>query len=112
MTQGNYDEWLQMYNDQKASGLSIRAWGANNNISIALFHYRVSVLRKKGLIETPFNATTSNFVEIKASENEPITSKNSLHACSISLPNGISIGISNDISPSLFNMIMEITTKC
>ena len=52
-------QWLTMVNEQKRSGLTIKAWCSENGISENSFYYRQHKLRKR------IGSAIPSFVEIK-----------------------------------------------
>src|SRR5574344_864306 len=120
----SHQEWLDMYNTQINSGISVEEWCLQNNIKYKTFLSRLGTLRKLGLL--PYAGTvakelnnsssaedSSSFVEIKPTAKviNTLANVNSI-ACNIGLPNGTSVRISNDISPTLVAASLEDVSKC
>ena len=106
-----HQQWLEKYHDQINSGKSITFWCKENNIKYESFCYRLRRLQQLGLIALSKNS--SAFVEIKAPITTSIHSASSVAtACSIVLPNGTTISITNEISQSVFSILLETITKC
>src|SRR5574344_3008651 len=109
----SHQEWLDMYNTQINSGISVEEWCLKNNIKYKTYLSRLGTLRKIGLL--PYASTvahelkisssaedSSSFVEITPSAKVINTLANATSiACNIALPNGISVILTNDISPRL-----------
>src|SRR5574344_1147106 len=134
----SHQEWLDMYNTQINSGISVEEWCLQNNIKYKTFLSRLGTLRKLGLL--PYAGTVANelnnsssaedssssaedssssaedsssFVEIKPTAKVVNTLANATSiACNIALPNGTSVSITNEISPTLFAAILENVIKC
>src|SRR5574344_1076178 len=101
-----HQQWLEKYHDQINSGKSITFWCKENNIKYESFCYRLRRLQQLGLIALSTNS--SAFVEIKA----PITTSSAIAtACSIVLPNETTISITNEISKSVFSILLAKITK-
>src|SRR5574344_307442 len=107
-----HKEWLDMYNTQINSGISVEEWCLQNNIKYNTFRSRLVTLRKLGLL--PYAGTVANelnnsssaedsssFVEIKPTAKVVNT-----------LANATSVSITNEISPTLFAAILENVIKC
>lgn len=119
-----HKEWLDMYNTQINSGISVEEWCLQNNIKYKTFLSRLGTLRKLGLLPYAGTATnelnnsssaeySSSFVEIKPTAKVINTLANATSiACNIALPNGTSVSITNEISPTLFAAILENVIKC
>lgn len=119
-----HKEWLDMYNTQINSGISVEEWCLQNNIKYKTYLSRLGTLRKLGLL--PYAGTVANelnnsssaedsssFVEIKPTAKVINTLANATSiACNIALPNGTSVSITNEISPTLFAAILENVIKC
>ena len=127
----SHQEWLDMYNTQINSGISVEEWCLQNNIKYKTYLSRLGTLRKLGLL--PYAGTVANelnnsssaedssssaedsssFVEIKPTAKVINTLANATSiACNIALPNGTSVSITNEISPTLFAAILENVIKC
>src|SRR5574344_2982888 len=119
-----HKEWLDMYNAQINSGISVEEWWLQNNIKYKTYLSRLGTLRKLGLL--PYAGTVANelnnsssaeysssFVEIKPTAKVITTLANATSiACNMALPNGTSVSITNEISPTLFAAILENVIKC
>src|SRR5574344_1173418 len=101
----SHQEWLDMYNTQINSGISVEEWCLQNNIKYKTFLSRLGTLRKLGLLPYVGTATnelnnsssaeySSSFVEIKPTAKVVNTLANATSiACNIALPNGTSVSI-------------------
>src|SRR5574344_1751026 len=119
-----HKEWLDMYNTKINSGISVEEWCLQNNIKYKTYLSRLGTLRKLGLL--PYATTvskglnnsssaedSSSFVEIKPTAKVINTLANaSSIACNSALPNGTSVSITKDISPTVFAAILENVIKC
>ena len=47
----NNDEWIELYNQQRSSGLTIKQWCVENGINASTMADRISRMRKLGIIE-------------------------------------------------------------
>lgn len=47
----NNDEWIELYNQQRSSGLTIKRWCVENGINASTMADRISRMRKLGIIE-------------------------------------------------------------
>src|SRR5574344_2247469 len=109
----SHQEWLDMYNTQINSGISVEKWCLQNNIKYKTFLSRVGTLRKLCLL--PYAGTVANelnnsrsaedsssFVEIKPTAKVINTLANATSiACNIALPNGTSVSITDRKSTRL-----------
>src|SRR5574344_661347 len=113
----SHQEWLDMYNTQINSGISVEEWCLQNNIKYKTYLSRLGTLRKLGLLPYAGTATNelnnSSSAEIKPTAKVINTLANATSiACNIALPNGTSVSITNEISPTLFAAILENVIKC
>lgn len=97
-------QWLAMLEEQKRSGLSIKAWCRENGVSENCFYYRQQKLRQR------IGSALTQFVEIKppahlAAEAPHLENINS--AATIRFHNGIVISLSNQASGDLIRSIVE-----
>jgi len=98
-------EWVDIIQEQKASGLSVRAWCRENNIGQGRFYYWLNKLRKATLEQFPeeFKKTTFVPIDMKATNNIN-TNANS----SITIRKGdISIELANDAPLSTITTVLE-----
>ncbi len=94
--------WLQMIRAQKESGLSIKAWCLENNISENCFYYRQRYLRR-----CAGQALTGQFVEIQQPAAAP-HHDNFIHNSVASIVSGkVVIGLSNQVSEELISRIVR-----
>ncbi|WP_025642761.1 IS66 family insertion sequence element accessory protein TnpA [Schnuerera ultunensis] len=88
-------QWQKMIKDQSESGLSIREWCRENDISHGKFYYWQRVIREEALIKAGTLAVTgqTQFVEVKQSIAE--IKPNNQGTCAILRSNGNKIEILN-----------------
>ena len=122
MKNKNYQLWLNQYEAIRRSGLSIRSWANQNNLSAACIAKRITRLRQIGLIPEG-KAQTSQKAKSSSHSFVEITAPSSITACTstvksvqinsadvayrIELANGKAIIITNSISPELFQKFLE-----
>ena len=101
-------QWQRMIKDQYESGLSIREWCRENNISHSKFYYWQRVIREETLIKAGTLAVTgqSQFVEIKPSLEEP--KSNSQTTCAIIRSSGNEIEILNGADHKTLAMVLDL----
>lgn len=95
-------QWLAMIQDQKQSGLSIKAWCRENGISENCFFYRQHKLRQR------IGSALPTFVEIKPSA-QPVPEQNlenQNRVASIHIGN-VTVVLSNQASGELIRNIVE-----
>ena len=56
----NREEWLAIFKEQKASGLSQRTWCKASGIFFETFKSKLKVLRNQGLLEADVNEPTKS----------------------------------------------------
>lgn len=98
-------EWVDIIQEQKASGLSVRAWCRENDIGQGRFYYWLNKLRKATLEQFPeeFKKTTFVPIDMKATNNIN-TNANS----SITIRKGdISIELANDAPLRTITTVLE-----
>jgi hypothetical protein len=98
-------QWLQMIQEQKASGLTIEAWCRENNISKHCYYYRLKKLRQEA------GARISRFVEVQAPQTSLLPDQKDLEnlnsAASIACGKVV-IGLSNHASEELISRIVRV----
>ena len=99
-------QWLQMIRDQKASGLSVKAWCREQHISENCFYYRQHKLRLAA------GDMVTQFVEITQPSGDR---QLSLHHENLNINNAASIisgkvmiGLSNQASEELISRIVRV----
>src|SRR5574344_1781492 len=110
----SHQEWLDMYNTQINSGISVEEWCLQNNIKYKTFRSRLVTLRKLGLL--PYAGTVANevnnfgsaedsssFVEIIPTAKDINTLVNATSiACYTASTNASSVSTTKEIPPTLF----------
>lgn len=101
-------QWQIVIKDQSESGLSIREWCRENNISHAKFYYWQRVIREEALIKAGTLAVTgqAQFVEIKPSIAE--IKPTNQGTCAVLRSNGNEIEILNGADPNTLEAILKI----
>ena len=92
-------QWLTMLTAQKHSGLTIKAWCAENGISENSFYYRQQKLRQR------IGSALPSFVEIKPPvEVQDLENMNRVATIKVG---GVTVGLSNRASGELIRNILE-----
>ena len=101
-------EWVNIIQEQKASGLSVRAWCRENDIGQGRYYYWLNKLRKATLEQFPEELKETTFVPIEAPV--AITGiSNTNTSSSITIRKGdISIELGNDTPLSTITTILEV----
>ena len=99
-------QWLQMIQDQKSSGLTVKDWCLENHISENCFYYRQHKLRMAAA------GMVSQFVEITRSAgsrqlSQHLENQNINSAASI-VSGKVVIGLSNQASEELIRRIVRV----
>lgn len=104
-------EWVNIIREQKASGLSVRAWCKESDIGQGRYYYWLNKLRKASLEQFPEELNNTTFVPIQAptaisdlsnaNANSPVTIRKG----------GISIEFNNDAPLKTITAILEFL-KC
>lgn len=101
-------QWQKMIKNQSESGLSIREWCRENNMSHGKFYYWQRIIREESLIKAGTLAVTgqTQFVEVKPS----ITGfrSNSQGTCAILHSNGNEIEVLNGADPNTLGVVLNI----
>ena len=115
-TKSNHQLWINQYEEIQRSGLSVRSWAIQNDLSANCIVKRINRLRQMGLIPEAraktyqkVKSSSHSFVEITACTSTVKSAQiNSADAaCRIELANGKAIIITNSISPELFQKFLE-----
>ncbi len=104
-------QWQKMIKDQSESGLSIREWCRENDISHGKFYYWQRVIREEALIKAGTLAVTgqTQFVEVKPSMAE--LKSNNQGTCAILRSNGNEIEILNGADPNTLAVVLNLIGK-
>lgn len=102
-------EWVDIIQEQKASGLSVRAWCRENDIGQGRFYYWLNKLRKATLEQFPEELKKTTFVPIEPPINIKATNNINTNAnSSITIRKGdISIELANDAPLSTITTVLE-----
>lgn len=101
-------QWQKMIKDQSESGLSIKEWCRENNISHGKFYYWQRVIREEALIKAGTLAVTgqAQFIEVKPSMAE--FKSNNQGTCAILRSNGNEIEILNGADPNTLGAVLNL----
>ncbi len=116
----NHQLWINQYKEIQRSGLSVRSWAIQNNLSATCIVKRIRRLRQMGLIPEAraktyqkVKSSSHSFVEIPVTDSSLLSVKanSSEIVCKIEFANKASVSITNSISPLLLQKILEVI-KC
>ena len=101
-------KWQQIIKDQNESGLLIREWCRDNDISHGKFYYWQRVIREEALIKAGTLAVTgqTQFAEIKPNMAE--LKSNNQGTCAILRSNGKEIEILNGADPNTLGTVLNL----
>lgn len=101
-------QWQKMIKDQSESGLSIKEWCRENNISHGKFYYWQRVIREEALIKAGTLAVTgqAQFIEVKPSMAEFKSNNQGTYA--ILRSNGNEIEILNGADPNTLGAVLNL----
>ena len=104
-------QWQKILKDQSGSGLSIREWCRENNISHGKFYYWLRVIREETLIKAGTLVVTgqAQFAEIKPSVD--VSKINNQDICAVLRSNGNEIEILNGANPNTLEAILKIIRR-
>ena len=91
--------WQEHSNAWKSSGLTQVAYCAQQGISYRSFVYQHNRMARKS------ERSSMSFVEAKP---EPVAVNNQAAGLQLMLPNGIRIGITNEVNPVLLKTVLSI----
>ena len=97
-------QWLQMIQDQKSSGMTVEAWCRDNNISKHAFYYRQHKLREEA------GQALSRFVEVQAPQMSPSPDQKyheNLNSAAFITYGNVVIGLNNNASEELISRIVR-----
>ena len=95
--------WMQMIQDQKASGLTIKQWCQENNISQHCYYYRQQKLRQSA------GEALQQFVEIQQPAAATHIEKETLTDSAAQIHTGrFVIGLNNNASEELISKIVRV----
>jgi len=120
------EEWKELYERQRASGLTMKDWCTANNVKMPTMADRVTRLRKLGLIEgqkpaggrySPRRQTTKkpeasrqDIVQLNPVEEEPQYLMDARAAITLRI-NGVHIDISNHADPTVIEVVLQALVK-
>ena len=100
-------QWLQLINEQQESGLSIRRWCRENNVTASQYYYWLKIVRQDSIIKAGTLAITgqTQFAEVKTNkELFPISSQT---ACAVIRSNGQEIEVLNGADSETLHTILS-----
>lgn len=102
------EKWREIIKRYNESGLPVRKWCDENNISPARYYYWLRVIRQDSLIQAGTLAVTgkSQFVEITQGKDE--YQSDPTKTCAILRSNGNEIEILNGADPGTLGLILNI----
>jgi len=96
------NQWLAMLEQQKHSGLTVKAWCNENGISENSFYYRQNKLRKR------IGSALPTFVELKPPAIKPeVPDLENLNRVASIHVGDVTVSLSNQASGDLIRKIME-----
>ncbi len=101
-------QWQRIIKEQKESGLSIREWCRENDVSHSKFYYWQRIIREEALIKAGTLAITgqTQFVEVNSGITEIKTSNQG--SCAILRSNGNVIEILNGADPNTLYIVLNL----
>ena len=101
-------QWQELIREQSQSGLSIREWCRENNMSHGKFYYWQRIIREEALIKAGTLAVTgqTKFVEVKPSISE--VESNNRGTCAILRSNGNEIEILNGADANTLGIVLDL----
>lgn len=101
------ERWREIIKRHNESGLPVRQWCEENQVSATQYYYWLRVIREDSLIKAGTLAVTgqTQFAEIKPVD---ITSNNHHGICAVLRSNGNEIEILNGANPDTLETILEI----
>lgn len=104
-------QWVELIKQQKESGLSVRKWCQENDISPARYYYWLKIVRQDSLIKAGTIAITgqTHFAEIKTNEMSFQSSPQT--ACAVIRTNGQEIEILNGADPETLHSILSFVGR-
>lgn len=102
------EQWREMIKRHKETGLSVKQWCSENQISTSQYYYWLRVIRQESLIQAGTLAVTgqSQFAEIKPSKEE--SQPNHQGICAVLRSNGNEIEILNGADPNTLEAILKV----
>lgn len=101
-------KWAEIIKRHTNSGLSIRQWCQEHEISTTQFYYWLRVIREESLIKAGTLAVTrqAQFVEVKPSVETSRSNHDAI--CAVLRSNGNEIEILNGANPNTLEIILKI----
>ena len=102
------EQWREMIRKHKESGLPVRRWCEENNISHGKYYYWLRVIREEALIQAGTLAVTgqTQFVEVKPSIEK--SCPNHQGTCAFIRSNGNEIEILNGADQNTLKVVLNI----
>ena len=104
-------QWIKLLEQQKETGLSVRRWCLDNQISMGQYYYWLKIIRQDSLIKAGTMAITgqTQFVEIKSEDKLfPTTNQK---ACAVIRSNGHEIEILNGADAETLHTILSFVGR-
>ena len=105
------EKWRQIIKKYNESGLPVKQWCEENQVSAAKYYYWLRVIRQESLIHAGTLAVTgqTQFAEIKPSTEESLLSNKGF--CAVLNSNGNEIKILNGADPSTLEAILKVLKR-
>lgn len=105
-------QWREMIKRHKESGLTIRQWCEENNISHGKYYYWLRVIREESLIQAGTLAVSgqTQFAELKRTIEEKSQSPHN-GTCAVIRSNGNEVEILNGADPNTLEAILKILRR-
>lgn len=102
------EKWQAVIQERTESGLSIKTWCANNQVSEASYYYWLKTIREDALVRAGSLAITgcTEFAKIKAKPTE--TEKQSQGVCAVVHLNAFELVIHNGADPMTLETIIQL----
>ena len=106
------ETWAKQIQDcnQRPQGMSVKDWCSQQGVNVASYYYRLTQVRKACLDNIPSSDAMQDIVAVpnELLANSQQTSKQS--GLNISV-NQIKIHVTNDTSPDLLRMVLEVAAN-
>lgn len=101
-------EWVNLIQDQKASGLSVRAWCRENDIGQGRYYYWLNKLRKAAIKQFPEELNETTFVPIEVPSVIPNENNRNASSAITIRKEDISIELGRDTPLGTITAILEV----
>jgi hypothetical protein len=104
-------QWIELMKEKNESGLSVRNWCLEKNISAAQYYYWLRIIREDSLIKAGAMAVTgqTKFAEVKT--NDKIFPTTNQRACAVIRSNGHEIEILNGADSETLYTILNLVGR-